>query len=214
MKPDHRYAIRLAHWLGATVVGVLILSGIEIFRAFPSFGSKLPQSFEVPTPLILGLGGWLGGALSWHLLFGWLFAVSALLAGIDLIRGGWRRIWITRAELDGIWPMIRYYLRLGPKPEAVTLYNPLQKLAYLSVYGFGLSALSTGLLLAQPVQFGSWLLAFPWAWQATRVLHFASMLGLLGFVPGHLLMVVLAGKKPFLSMLFGEPIGQTNEQLP
>jgi thiosulfate reductase cytochrome b subunit len=102
----HSYCIRLAHWLAMAVIAVMTLSGIEIFRAFPSFSSKLPEPVTIPVPPKIGLGGWLGGALKWHLAFAWLWSLTALLSVMDLARGGWRRIRISREELAGVLPMV------------------------------------------------------------------------------------------------------------
>ena len=40
---EHPWVVRVAHWLNAVAVFVLITSGLRIFRAFPSFGPKIPQ---------------------------------------------------------------------------------------------------------------------------------------------------------------------------
>jgi thiosulfate reductase cytochrome b subunit len=201
----HSYFIRLAHWLAMAVIAVMILSGIEIFRAFPSFSSKLPEPVAIPVPPKIGLGGWLGGALKWHLAFAWLLSLTALLSAIDLARGGWRRIRISREELAGVLPMVRYYLFRRPRPIIHELYNPLQKVAYVSTYGTGILAIVTGLLLAQPVQLGACLLAASWTWQAVRILHFLTMLAFLAFIPGHVVMVAISGLSTLMSMVTGEP---------
>ncbi len=76
---EHPFVVRLAHWVGAVAVVVMITSGLQIFRAFPSFGPKIPQNnFWIP-PRSIALGGWLGGALQWHLTFLWFFVGSGLL---------------------------------------------------------------------------------------------------------------------------------------
>jgi thiosulfate reductase cytochrome b subunit len=94
--------------------------------------------------------------------------------------------------------MMRYYARLGPKPEDPDLYNPLQKLAYLSMIGALFGAMLTGVVLLQPVQ-----LQLGAGWQVVRVAHFACLLAFAGFLPGHLLMVALAGRTAMLAMLTG-----------
>ena len=40
MRSIHPYLVRLTHWIAAITIFVLILSGLDIFRTFPSFGSK------------------------------------------------------------------------------------------------------------------------------------------------------------------------------
>jgi len=201
MKPDHSYFTRLGHWLAAIAIPILGLSGLEILRAFPSLGEKLPHALMLPVPDGPGLGGWLGGALSWHVTFAWFFGAAVALQLFDLARGGWRRVWLSAAEWRGIWPVARYYFLRGSKPEQRKLYNPLQKATYLLILSLELVSILTGWALLQPARF--WLRPV-WAWQAVRALHLLSMLGFLGFLPGHLVMVVLAGRRPFLSMVSGE----------
>ncbi len=40
---EHPFIVRLCHWVNATALFVLVGSGLQIFRAFPSFGAKIPQ---------------------------------------------------------------------------------------------------------------------------------------------------------------------------
>ena len=68
---------------------ILILSGLDIFRAFPSFGAKLLESDGLPIPAKPGLGGWLGGALQWRFTFAWLFAATGAMYAMELARGVW-----------------------------------------------------------------------------------------------------------------------------
>jgi thiosulfate reductase cytochrome b subunit len=201
MKGDHGYLTRLGHWLATASIPVLILSGLEILRAFPSFGPKLPPGTAIPLPVGLGLGGWLGGALAWHYSFAWVFLVAIIFQFADVLRGGWRRLYLSKEEWSGVWPMARYYFLRGEKPDSPYLYNPLQKLAYLSALGFEILSLITGVLLLQPALLSLRPAA---AWQLTRALHFISLCGLLAFLPGHLIMVALAGRQPMLSMITGE----------
>ena len=76
---EHPFVVRLAHWLNAVALFVMITSGLRIFRAFPSFGPKIPQqNFWIPPPGIT-LGGWLAGAIQWHFTFMWIFVGSGLM---------------------------------------------------------------------------------------------------------------------------------------
>ena len=51
--------------------------------------------------------------------------------------------------------------------------------------------------LSQPVQL-SLLIDLFGVWQGTRLVHFVSMTMIAGFIPGHLLMVAIAGKPPIM----------------
>ena len=40
---EHPLVVRLCHWVNAVALFVMVGSGLQIFRAFPSFGAKIPQ---------------------------------------------------------------------------------------------------------------------------------------------------------------------------
>ena len=200
---EHPLAVRFTHWLNAVSILVLAMSGLRIFTAFPSFGPKIPQKDFVDIPAALTLGGWLGGALQWHFTFMWIFGGSALLYVVSQIASGhWRTLLVRPRDLRGVWPMMRHYFLFGPKPRLTEQYNPLQKLAYSTTLVFGLLALLSGMVLYKPVQF-SWLATLFGGYHRARGWHFFAMLGLVAFVPGHLLMVVLHGWRNFVSILTG-----------
>jgi thiosulfate reductase cytochrome b subunit len=98
--------------------------------------------------------------------------------------------------------MVRHYFFFGPRPEERDLYNPLQKLAYTTAVVLGLALVATGLALYKPVQLSGLVWSFG-GLRLTRIWHFAAMIGLLAFVPGHLVMVALHGWANFASMWTG-----------
>jgi thiosulfate reductase cytochrome b subunit len=200
---EHPRVVRLTHWLNAVSLIVMTMSGLQIFMAFPSFGTKIPQSDLLHVPEFVRLGGWLGGALQWHYAFAWLFTLTGALYVVSLARSGhWRHVVLRPHEMRRIWPMARHYFLFGPKPEAREPYNPLQKLAYTSSIMCGLIAAGTGLLLSKPVQLAP-IVAALGGFQAIRLYHFVAMIGFVAFIPGHLLMVALHGWDNFASMWTG-----------
>jgi cytochrome b subunit of formate dehydrogenase len=60
---EHPLVVRLCHWVNAVALFVMVGSGLQIFRAFPSFGAKIPQKDLINWPKAFAIGGWLGGAL-------------------------------------------------------------------------------------------------------------------------------------------------------
>ena len=67
--PAHSLPVRIMHWLGATAVICITLSGWQIYNASP----LLPSTFR----RWMTLGGWLGGGIAWHLSAMWvLFSVA------------------------------------------------------------------------------------------------------------------------------------------
>ena len=201
---EHPWAVRLAHWVNAVTIAVLTLSGLQIFNAFPSFGSKVPQvDLITQVPRAVTLGGWLGGALQWHFTFMWIFmGAGALYAMYQAASGHYRTVLFTPRDMPDVWPIARHYFLFGPKPPATAQYNGLQKLAYTSALAFGTLSMLTGLVMYKPVQFSAlgWMFG---GYDGARLTHFLAMCGLLSFVPGHLVMVVLHGWDNFASMVTG-----------
>ena len=202
-RPEHPAVVRVCHWFAALAVVVLVASGLEIFAAFPTFADKIPQQDLVIPPDVVRLGGWLGGALQWHLTFAWLFLTAgAVYAVYQAVSGNFRQVMFARDDIAGVWPMIRYYSFMGPRPQQRGSYNPLQKLAYTTALALGAVLVLTGLALYKPVQLDGLVAVFG-GFRLTRLWHFAAMVGLLAFIPGHLVMVALHGWPNFASMWTG-----------
>ena len=72
---EHPFVIRLCHWVNAVSLFVMVGSGLQIFRAFPSFGAKIPQK---------DLINWPRSFAHWRLV-GWRAAVASHLH-VDLYR--------------------------------------------------------------------------------------------------------------------------------
>jgi Ni/Fe-hydrogenase b-type cytochrome subunit len=200
---EHPFIVRLAHWVGAVALVVMITSGLQIFRAFPSFGPKLPQqNFWLP-PKGISLGGWLAGGIQWHFAFMWFFMASGLLYVIyQAVSGHWRQVLFMPRDIKGVWPMVRYYFLFGKKPLVDAAYNPLQKLAYTAAIFFGVLSTLTGLVVWKPVQFW-WLTVVFGGFRMARIWHFVAMCGFVAFIPEHLVMVALHGWNNFYSMITG-----------
>lgn len=200
---EHPWPVRFSHWVNAIALFVMVGSGFEIFRAFPSFGAKIPEKDLLNWPRAFAIGGWLGGALRWHLTFMWIYIATGLFyVGYQTFRGHYRQVLFVSSDVKGVWPMARHYFFFGPKPAETQTYNPLQKMAYTSAIGLGVLSVLTGLAIWKPVQFSwlAWLMGgFHWA----RLWHFLVMWALVFFVIGHLIMVLLHGWNNFLSMLTG-----------
>lgn len=201
---EHPWLIRFTHWLNTISLFILIGSGLRIFLAFPSFGSKVPQeNFFLEIPSSLTIGGWLGGALQWHLTFMWIYmATGVIYLGYQLASGHYKRVLFTHRDIPGVWPMIRHYFLFRAKPALNEQYNPLQKQAYTSVILLGVLSVLTGLVLYNPVQF-SFLTTIMGGYSLARLWHFIVMCAFILFIIGHLIMVVLHGWNNFVSMLTG-----------
>ena len=147
---EHPLPVRLCHWVNSVALFVLIGSGLQIFRAFPSFGAKIPQKDLLHWPKSLAIGGWLGGALQWHLTFMWIYIASGLFyLGYQIFSGNYRQVLFQPRDLPGVWPMVKHYFFFGAKPAVAVkeAYNPLQKHAYTSVFALGVLSVLTGLAI-------------------------------------------------------------------
>ncbi len=200
---QHPWPVRICHWVNTVSLFVMTGSGLQIFRAFPSFGPKIPQHTLLNVPESLALGGWLGGALQWHLTFAWIYVATGLFyACYQILSGNFRQILFVPRDAPGVWPMARHYFFFGRKPLQTEAYNPLQKMAYTSAMALGAISFLTGIVLFNPVQFSflaSLMGGFHWA----RMWHFGVLCAFILFVLGHLVMVILHGWNNFISMLTG-----------
>jgi Ni/Fe-hydrogenase b-type cytochrome subunit len=200
---EHPFVVRFCHWLNTVALFVLVGSGLQIFRAFPSFRAKIPQNVLINWPKAYALGGWLGGGLQWHLTFMWIYLGTGMLyVAYEVFSGNYRQILFVPRDVRGVWPMARHYFFFGAKPAVTEAYNPLQKLAYTSAILLGVLSALTGIAAWKPVQFSglAWLMG---GFHLARLWHFLVMWAIIGFVFGHLVMVVLHGWNNFVSMLTG-----------
>jgi thiosulfate reductase cytochrome b subunit len=128
-------------------------------------------------------------------------AIVGYIAYQAITRNGRQVLFVAR-DVRGVWPMVRHYFLFGPKPTVSETYNPLQKLAYSTALALVIVSIVTGFALYKPVQL-SWLVTALGGFRLTRVWHFASMCGVLAFIPGHLVMVAVHGWGNFASMWTG-----------
>lgn len=200
---EHPWPVRFSHWVNTVALFVMVGSGFQIFRAFPSFGEKIPQKDLLHWPKSLAIGGWLGGGLQWHMTFMWIYVASGLFYVLYQVgSGNYKQVLFVPRDIPGVWPMVRHYFFFGPKPPEREAYNPLQKLAYTSAILLGVLSVLTGIAIWKPVQF-SWLASLMGGFHYARIWHFVVMWAILFFIFGHLVMVVLHGWNNFVSMLTG-----------
>jgi thiosulfate reductase cytochrome b subunit len=173
--------VRLTHWVNAVAIVCMVMSGWGIYNASPLFGFTFPPWAT--------LGGWLGGAIAWHLATMWLLAGNALVyVAYGLLSGHFVRSFLPlRPEL--VWRdlMRAVSLRLSHPPGT---YNAVQRLAYVGVLMLGALAVLSGLALWKPVQLQT-LAALLGGYETARRIHFLAMAGIVGFVGVHLILVAL-----------------------
>jgi len=194
---QHPLIIRFTHWVNFIALGIMVLSGLRIYNASPIWDFKIPAAFI--------FGGWLAGARQWHFFAMWLLAFNGvvwIVYNLMSRHGRQTTLFSPRKDISGILPMIAYYLRIRKQHPPVKKYNALQKLAYSTVPLIALGAIVTGIAIYWPVQFG-WITRLFGNYDTARVWHFLFMAAIVLFFFGHIVMVLLAGWRNFLSMITG-----------
>lgn len=156
-------------------------------RAFP-YWATIPSHYS------------LAGARRWHFLFAWVLVLGGTAYFITSLfnRHFAKDLTPSRGELRPrhLWQDIKDHARLRlPTGDKAARYNPLQKLAYISVI-FVLIPLMilTGLTMAPGFDAAfPQLLSLFGGRQSARSVHFLCAMALLAFIIIHLVMVVLAG---------------------
>src|SRR5260370_3321726 len=112
---EHPLPVRLCHWVNAISLFVMVGSGMQIFRAFPSFGAKIPQKDLLNWPKSFAIGGWLGGALQWHLTFMWIYlATGVIYLGYQIFSGNYRQAPLSPHATLAASPAVKHYFFFRP----------------------------------------------------------------------------------------------------
>jgi thiosulfate reductase cytochrome b subunit len=202
---EHPAAVRIAHWLQALAIIVMIGSGWRIYNSVPIFGN-------VRFPLWATLGGnplqskiahmdpGVANALNWHFTGMWLLLASyALFMAHGTISGHfWRHLLPLRPR-----DIFRDFIAAATfrLPHRLGEYNAVQRAAYWGVLFAILMMFLTGLAIWKPVQL-SFLTAFFGGYPTARVLHFIFMSVICLFMIVHVALVIIV-PKTMVAMVFG-----------
>lgn len=152
-------------------------------------------------PKSITLGGWLGGAIQWHIAAMWLFALNGLVyLAFGVFSGHFRRklLPITpRAVLHDVLEALRGRLA----HEDLSAYNAAQRAAYVSLIVALVVLVLSGLAIWKPVQL-HWLVALMGDFDNARIVHFVAMAATVLIVVVHVAMVVLV-PRTFPTMITG-----------
>ena len=152
-------------------------------RAFPSW-LTIPGYF------------WLAGGRRWHFFFGWVFAIAGFLyIVVNGLNGHVGKFIVTARDVKKLPAMVLYYLHFRRQSPQEGEYNPLQKLAYTSVF-FILTPLIVVTGLAMSPQMNTafhWLPQIFGGRQSARSIHFLLTFAFVLFTLGHVFMVITTG---------------------
>ena len=189
----HPLVVRIAHWINALAILVMITSGWKIYNASPLFDFAFPDEIT--------LGGWLAGALQWHFAAMWLFVLNGLIyVAYGIVSGHFRRKLLPLSPL-GVLRDVGAALRGRLSHGDLTVYNAAQRAAYLALIFLLIVLVLSGLVLWKPVQF-YWYGQFIGDYEGAQLLHFFAMAGVFFIVVVHIVMVVLV-PRTFPSMFTG-----------
>lgn len=192
----HPLTVRIAHWLNALAMVIMIMSGWRIYNSDPI----LPFYF----PVWLTLGGsyegsvdihnedGLAGALQWHFAGMWLLAINGIIyLAYGIFSGHFRRAFFPvgpTAVLRDALAALQFRL-----PHRLGAYNAVQKTLYLGVLTAGVIMVLSGLAIWKPGQFQelTWLFG---GFDIARVIHFLGMAAIVVFLIVHVALVVIVPK--------------------
>ena len=182
---DARGFVRILDWQFDTT-GFLGVQNTEMGpapRAFPSW-LTIPGYF------------WLAGGRRWHFFFGWVFAIAGFVYIVfNGLNGHVGKFILTARDVKKLPAMVLYYLHFRRQSPQDGEYNPLQKLAYTSVF-FILTPLIVVTGLAMSPQMNTafhWLPQIFGGRQSARSIHFLLTFAFVLFTLGHVFMVITTG---------------------
>jgi thiosulfate reductase cytochrome b subunit len=177
--------VRVAHWINAVAMILMIMSGWQIYNASPLFDFNFSSSIT--------LGGWLGGALLWHFAAMWLLMVNGLVYVVLGFATGRFRKKLLPITPAGVISDTKAALTGKLSHEDLTKYNYVQKLLYAGIIVVGILIVLSGLSIWKPVQF-QYLTALFGGYDVARYVHFFCMTTICAFLVVHVVLAVLVPK--------------------
>jgi thiosulfate reductase cytochrome b subunit len=177
--------VRIAHWINAVAIVLMIMSGWQIYNASPLFNFTFSRSIT--------LGGWLGGALQWHFAAMWLLMINGLVyLTLGLATGRFRKK-LLPISASGVIDDTKAALTGKLSHADLTVYNQVQKLLYAGIIVVGILIVLSGLAIWKPVQL-QWLTAVFGGYEVARYVHFFCMAAIVGFLVIHVALALLVPK--------------------
>lgn len=199
----HPLPVRIMHWINAVAMLIMITSGWGIYDDDVIIrGLHFSQFWR--------LGEWAAWSLNWHFAGMWLLAINGLTYLIYGLVGGRLRERLLPIRPAEVIQTVVDTLHFKIAHEDITVYNGVQKLLYIVVILAGIAQVITGLAIWKPIQF-SGLVSLLGGFQTARVLHFAGMAVIVGFLIVHVVLALLV-PKTLWAMVTGGPRLRANGQ--
>ena len=178
----HPAWVRITHWINAVAMVMMIGSGWQIYNASPLFAFEFPPG--------IALGGWLAGAISWHLAGMWLLVINGIVYVTLGIATGRFRAKLFPIRPGDVLRDLGAALRGRLSHENLAAYNAVQKLLYLGVICAGVVIVLSGLSIWKPVQFQD-LTALFGGYEWARYVHFFAMSAIVVFLAVHIVLALI-----------------------
>lgn len=196
----HPGNVRIAHWINAAVLLLMLWTGFAMLVADRHFAAYV---HVIPAGVwrALQLTGHRTQGRAWHLGLAIAFMANALFyTATSLASGTWRRIAPRRTWLRDAYGAIVEELTAPRTSLERADYNGAQRLSYTLVIAGGAVMVLTGLALWFGRRF-PWLLAVFGGERIALTLHVVLALSLLAFIVVHLVQVLRAGLPTLLAMI-------------
>ena len=200
----HALAVRIAHWLMALSILIMIGSGWRIYDASPIFGFRFPVwatlGGDVETALAVHNDPGVATGIAWHFAAMWLLLLGYLLfVGWGVFSGHFWRDFLPvgpKSFLRDFIAAARFRLEhhLGE-------YNAVQRVFYWGVIALVALMLLSGIAIWKPVQTYPLVSLFG-GFQGARIVHFLGMALICGFLLVHVALVILV-PRTFIAMVIG-----------
>jgi Ni/Fe-hydrogenase 1 B-type cytochrome subunit len=204
----HPIEHRIWHWVFFVTMGLLVLTGSDMYLTYSMFGYSIYGGF--------------GLARSWHIMFAllaafWAYPIFLYIYGVT---GELKELMPSTSDIAFFVDMTRNFLGLSTYyPEHSTYdvrgkryykkYNPGQKLVYGGILVFLLLQGITGLAMFWSDKF-SFVISILGGIVNVRALHLGLMYAILGLVAMHIYMAVIPPNWGSLKSMF---IGRASERV-
>jgi thiosulfate reductase cytochrome b subunit len=214
----HPLPVRIAHWINALGIVIMIGSGWKIYNDEVIFGwLHFPDAFTLggdpeTASRLHGNGGY-SGALLWHFAGMWLVMGSGFFYVIYALVSGRIRQRLFPIRLSDVVRQLGEALHFRLKHDDITIYNHVQRLLYLVVIMVAGMQVLAGLALWKPMQW-PWLVSLFGGFQGTRLAHFLGMTFIVAFLIVHVSLAVIV-PRTLLAMITGGPrVGERKAAAP
>ena len=189
----HPLVVRIAHWINALAILVMVTSGWRIYNASPLFPFRFPNEIT--------LGGWLAGSLQWHFAAMWLLVLNGIVyVSYGIVSGHFRRK-LFPITPGAVFRDVKEALRGKLAHDDLSMYNAAQRAAYLTIILCLVVLVASGLVIWKPVQFYA-IGQLMGDYEGARFVHFGAMALTVFIVLVHIVMVVLV-PRTFPTMITG-----------